>query len=159
MPLVCGAILGFGATFIQVLLFAAGEPHAYGFCVACHGRDLTNYITNSLTGSNLFLAPLSANAVAAGTLPVLSIVGVLIGAVAAANLYKEFRIKKGDGKSYISYGIGGVLFMIFALFMGACPYRLALRIGYGDLVAVFGLIATILGAFIGIKIALKRIEA
>lgn len=43
--------------------------------------------------------------------------------------------------------------------MGACPYRLALRIGYGDLVAVFGLIAIIIGVLIGIKIALKRMEA
>ena len=82
-----------------------------------------------------------------------------IGAVDAAGLDKEFRGKKGDAKGYVAYGIGGILFMIFALCMGACPYRLALRIGYGDLVAVFGLIAIIIGVLIGIKIALKRMEA
>ncbi|MCZ0860585.1 YeeE/YedE thiosulfate transporter family protein [Methanocorpusculum sp. MG] len=158
MPLVGGAVIGFAAALIQALLFAAGGPQAYGFCVACHSRDLINYVYNSLTGSNLFLAPFSANPVAAGTLPVLTIIGVLVGAVAAAVLYKEFRVKKGDAKSYVVYGIGGILFMIFALCMGACPYRLALRIGYGDLVAVFGLIAIIVGIYIGIKIALKRME-
>ncbi|MDV0440830.1 YeeE/YedE thiosulfate transporter family protein [Methanorbis furvi] len=158
IPLLGGAVIGFAAALIQALLFAAGGPQAYGFCVACHSRDLINYVTNSLTGSNLFLAPFSANAVAAGTLPVLTIIGVLVGAAGAAVLYKEFRVKKGDAKSYAVYGIGGILFMIFALCMGACPYRLALRIGYGDLVAVFGLIALIVGVFIGIKIAMKRME-
>ena len=83
MPLIGGAVIGFAAALIQALLFAAGGPQAYGFCVACHSRDLINYVYNSLTGSNLFLAPFSANAVAAGTLPVLTIIGVLIGAVAA----------------------------------------------------------------------------
>ena len=87
-------------------------PQAYGFCVACHSRDLINYVYNSLTGSNLFLAPISANAVAAGTLPVLTIIEVIIGAVAAALLYKEFRVKKGDAKSYVVYGIGGILFLV-----------------------------------------------
>lgn len=71
----------------------------------------------------------------------------------------RITLKKGDAKGYVAYGIGGILFMIFALCMGACPYRLALRIGYGDLVAVFGLIAIIIGVLIGIKIALKRMEA
>jgi hypothetical protein len=159
MPLVGGVIIGFVATLSQALLFSAGGPQAYGFCVACHSRDLVNYIFNSLTGTNLFLAPFSANSVSSGTFPALTVVGVVIGAVAAAVFYKEFRVKKGDIKSYISYGIGGIFFMIFALFMGACPYRLALRIGYGDLVAIFGLIAIIIGVSIGIKIALRKMES
>ncbi len=158
MPLIGGAVIGFAAALIQALLFAAGGPQAYGFCVACHSRDLINYVVNSATGSKLSLAPFSANAVAAGTLPVLTIIGVLIGAVAAALLYKEFRVKKGDAKSYLVYGIGGILFMSFALIIGAGPYRLALRICYGDLVAVFGLIAIFDGIFIGVMIVLKRME-
>ena len=89
MPLLGGAVISFAAALIQALLFVAGGPQAYGFCVACHSRDLINYVYNSFTGSNLFLAPFSANPVAAGTLPVLTIIGVLVGAVAAAVLYKE----------------------------------------------------------------------
>ena len=46
--------------------------------------------------------------------------------------------------------------MICALLMGACPYRIALRIGYGDMVALIGLVAIIIGVFIGVKIALKK---
>ncbi|HJJ89155.1 MAG TPA: YeeE/YedE thiosulfate transporter family protein [Methanocorpusculum sp.] len=158
IPLIGGVVIGFSAALIQALLFAAGGPPAYGFCVACHSRDLINYIFNILTGSNLFMAPFSKNAVVAGYLPVLTIIGVLIGASIAAHIYKEFRIKKSSAKEYVLYGIGGILFMIFSLCMGACPYRLALRIGYGDLVAIFGLVAIIIGICIGIKIALKRIE-
>lgn len=114
MPLVGGAVIGFAAALIQALLFAAGGPQAYGFCVACHSRDAVNYLANTLTGSSLFLAPFSANPVAAGTLPVLTIIGVLVGACAAALLYREFRMKSGDAKSYLTYGIGGVLFVLFA---------------------------------------------
>lgn len=155
MPLVAGVIIGFAAALVQALLMPAGGPEAYGFCVACHTRDLVDVTFNAIFGTTLFAAPISVNAV----LPVLTILGVLIGAVLAAKFYKEFRVKKGDIKSYAAYGVGGALFMIFALMMGACPYRLALRIGYGDLIAVIGLVAIIIGVFIGVKIALKRMEA
>ena len=49
--------------------------------------------------------------------------------------------------------------MVCALLMGACPYRIALRIGYGDLIALFGLVAIVIGVLIGVKIALKKMEA
>jgi hypothetical protein len=154
MPLVGGSVIGFAAALVQALLMPAGGPEAYGFCVACHTRDLVDVAFNSVFGTSLFAAPISVNAV----LPVMTIIGVLLGAVLAAKCYKEFRIKKGDLKSYASYGIGGFLFMVFALMMGACPYRLALRIGYGDAIAVIGLVAIVIGVFIGVKLALKKME-
>jgi hypothetical protein len=48
--------------------------------------------------------------------------------------------------------------MIFALFMGGCPYRIGLRIGYGDAVALIGLVAIVAGVFVGIKIATAMAE-
>jgi hypothetical protein len=148
-PLYVGLIIGILAALVQVLLISAGGPEAYGFCVACHTRDVVNDAVNSLAGTQLALAPLSQNAI----LPVMTVVGVLIGAFISARYYEEFKTKTGSIVSYIWYLLGGLLFMIFALFMGGCPYRMGLRIGYGDMVAFIGVISIIIGVLVGIKIA------
>jgi len=153
-PLYVGFVIGILAALVQVLLISAGGPEAYGFCVACHTRDVANDAVNSLAGTQLALAPISQNAI----LPVMTVIGVLIGAFISARYYSEFRTKTGGIASYIWYLLGGVFFMIFALFMGGCPYRIGLRIGYGDVVALIGVIAIIIGVLVGIKIATTMAE-
>lgn len=153
-PLLVGLLIGIVAALIQVLLISAGGPEAYGFCVACHTRDIVNDAVNSVAGTKLALAAISQNAI----LPVMTVIGVLIGAFFSARYYQEFRTKTGGGVSYIWYLLGGLLFMIFALFMGGCPYRMGLRIGYGDVVALIGVIAIIAGVLVGIKIATMLAE-
>ena len=153
-PLYVGLVIGILAALIQVLLISAGGPEAYGFCVACHTRDVVNDAVNSLAGTQLALAAISQNAI----LPVMTVIGVLIGAFISARYYEEFRTKTGSMASYIWYLLGGILFMIFALFMGGCPYRMGLRIGYGDVVAFIGVIAIIVGVLLGIKIATTMAE-
>lgn len=153
-PLYVGLTIGVIAALIQLLLISAGGPEAYGFCVACHTRDLVNDAMNSVAGTNLALAPLSQNAI----LPVLTIVGVLIGAFVSARYYEEFRLKSGNAVSYLWYLLGGIFFLSFALFMGGCPYRMGLRVGYGDVVALIGVVAIVIGVVIGIKIATALAE-
>jgi hypothetical protein len=153
-PLIVGLIIGILAAFVQVLLISAGGPEAYGFCVACHTRDVVNDAVNSIAGTKLAVAAISQNAI----LPVMTVIGVLIGAFASAKIYTEFKTKTGSPMSYLWYLLGGLFFMIFALFMGGCPYRIGLRIGYGDVVAFIGLLAIIAGVLIGIKIATNLAE-
>ncbi len=153
-PVFVGALVGILAAAVQGLLASAGGPEAYGFCVACHTRDLVNSAVNALAGTSLTVAPISKNAV----LPFLTIVGVLIGALAAARVNGEFRVKKGSLTSYAWYAAGGVLFMVFALLMGGCPYRVALRVGYIDIVAVIGLAGIVAGIIAGTKIAVACVE-
>lgn len=153
-PLYVGLAIGILAAVVQLLLISAGGPEAYGFCVACHTRDLVNIGVNDISGLKLAAAPISQNAI----LPVLTVIGVLIGAFVSARYYEEFRVKAGSAVSYIWYLLGGIFFMIFALFMGGCPYRMGLRIGYGDVVALIGVIAIIAGVVIGIKIATALAE-
>jgi hypothetical protein len=148
-PLYAGLAIGVLAAVVQGLLISAGGPEAYGFCVACHTRDVVNVAVNSVAGTKLAVAAISQNAI----LPVMTVVGALIGAFVSARYYEEFRIKAGSVPSFIWYLVGGLFFMIFALFMGGCPYRIGLRIGYGDIVALVGLLAIIAGVLIGIKIA------
>jgi hypothetical protein len=153
-PLYVGIAIGVLAALVQALLISAGGPEAYGFCVACHTRDVVNVAVNDIAGTKLAVAPISQNAI----LPVLTVVGVLIGAFISAKVYTEFRTKTGNAVSYLWYAIGGLLFMIFALFMGGCPYRMGLRVGYGDVVALIGVFGIIAGVLIGIKVATKLME-
>lgn len=148
-PLFVGLAIGILAALVQVLLISAGGPEAYGFCVACHTRDVVNVAVNDIAGTKLAVAPISQNAI----LPVMTVVGVLIGAFISARHYQEFRAKAGTAGSYGRYLLGGLLFMIFALYMGGCPYRMGLRTGYGDAVAFIGIIAIIVGVLVGTKIA------
>ena len=153
-PLVLGFLVGVLVAVVQGLLISAGGPEAYGFCVACHTRDVVNSAVNSVTGTKLAMAAISQNAI----LPVLTVIGVLIGAFISARFYREFKTKTGSAVSYIWYLLGGLFFMIFALFMGGCPYRIAIRVGYGDAIAFIGLLAIIAGVLIGIKIATTMAE-
>ena len=153
-PLYVGLAIGILAAFVQVLLISAGGPEAYGFCVACHTRDVVNVAVNSVAGTKLAVAAISQNAI----LPVMTVVGVLIGAFVSAKYFQEFKTKTGSITSYVWYLVGGLLFMIFALFMGGCPYRMGLRIGYGDVVALIGVIAIIVGVLVGIRIATAKAE-
>ena len=153
-PWFLGVVIGFMAAFLQALLASGGGPEAYGFCVACHTRDLVDDIYNQATGSSLVVAPMSAN----GATAVLTMVGVMIGAFIAAKVYKEFKIKKGSVKEYIWYFIGGILVLNFALLLGGCPYRAALRFAYGDLVALIGIIAMAAGVFVGTRYVLYKMQ-
>ncbi len=153
-PIFLGIMIGVLAAVVQALLFAGGGPEAYGVCIACHTRDLTNDIYNEATDPDIGLAPISANASAA----VMTIVGIIVGAFLAAKINKEFKIKKGSILSYIVYIIGGIAVLIFALLLGGCPYRAALRFAYGDIVALFGILAMAAGVFVGVKLVMMKMN-
>ena len=153
-PAFLGALIGILAAFSQALLISAGAPEAYGFCVACHTRDLVNGFTNMVAGTNLALAPISANAI----LPVMSVAGILIGAFISAKANREHKIKRGDIRSYLIYFMGGFLVLQFAMIFGGCPYRAALRTGYGDFTALIFIITMALGVVVGTLHMLKQAE-
>ena len=125
-PITVGILIGVLAAFVQGLLISAGGPEAYGFCVACHTRDVVNDAVNSIAGTKLAIAAISQNAI----LPVLTVIGVLIGAFISAKVYKEFKTKTGSAISYIWYLLGGLFFMIFRPVHGwlPLPYRTPYRI-------------------------------
>ncbi|HUU76385.1 MAG TPA: YeeE/YedE thiosulfate transporter family protein [Methanoregulaceae archaeon] len=154
-PAFLGALIGILAAFSQALLISAGAPEAYGFCVACHTRDLVNGLVNIITNSNLALAPISRNAI----LPVMSVAGVLIGGFVAAKVHNEHRVKKGDFRAYLIYFLAGVVVLQLAMIFGGCPYRAALRTGYGDFTALAFIIAMAAGVIAGTLLMLKRAES
>lgn len=139
-PLLAGCITGLIAALCQVV-FRVYPPQAYGMCVACHARDLANWLVNQMTGLSLGLAPVSKD------VPVITTLGIILGAFTAATRNKEFKIKtmKNPVKSFLL----GFLVMIFALLLGSCPIRTVLRAAYGDALAVIGWLAISLGVAVG----------
>ena len=119
-----------------VLAVAAGAffdvrpPEAYGICMACHGRDLVNWSINAVAGTRLTVAPASA------VFPLLTTVGVILGAWLGARTAGEFRCitTEHPAKGFLY----GVLVMNFALLAGGCSTRLLLRTAAGDPLGLIG---------------------
>jgi vacuolar-type H+-ATPase subunit I/STV1 len=137
--IVAGLTTGILAALAQIL-FNVYPPYAYGVCVACHARDLVNWLVNAGTGSTLAVAGVSVAA------PVLTVVGLIVGAYIASAKNREFKFK--TTKHPIKMFIYGFLVMVFALILGACPLRTILRVAYGDIIAVIGFIAIAAGVIL-----------
>src|SRR5713101_3246084 len=85
--------MGIVAGFLAVAagaFFEVRPPEAYGVCMACHGRDLVNWTINALAHTHLTVAPASL------VFPVLTTIGVLLGALAGAKTSGEFRWRSPD---------------------------------------------------------------
>jgi hypothetical protein len=150
---VAGLITGIIAAVLQ-LLARVGPPYgpvSYGICIVCHGRDLIDWVVNTIGGTNLGYATIAAG------VPVLTIVGITIGGFTASVRNKEFKFR--TTKNPIESFICGFVVMISALILGACPLRTVLRVAYGDVIAIIGFIAITFGVVISatmIKMNAKR---
>ncbi len=136
---VAGLTAGVLAALAQIF-FKVFPPYAYGVCVACHARDLVNWLVNQGTGWSLSVATVSVAA------PVLTVIGLILGAYIASVRNHEFKFK--TTKHPIKSFIYGFLVMVFALILGACPLRTVLRMAYGDIIAVIGFVAIAVGVVI-----------
>lgn len=157
-PAVAGLTVGFGAALLQAF-FGVLPPPAYGICIACHMRDLVNWISvhlypiYGLPGGipKMPVAPVSHY------IPALTIVGVLVGASVAARVHGEFRwrvLRVGWQRPWIEF-LWGIGVMISALLMGGCPIRTALKSAYLDLTAMVGLMMIFSGVAIGCQVLKK----
>lgn len=118
--------------------FEVRPPEAYGICMACHGRDLVNWIGHELTGNGrLIMAPASI------VFPLLTVVGVLLGARLAAAIAGEFRFRKPTRPS--RHFLYGVVVMNAGLLAAGCSTRLVLRASAGDQLGLIGVAAMIIG--------------
>ncbi len=135
-----GVVAGLLAVSVQVF-FNVKPPPAYGICMACHPRDMVNWLLNHLTGSHWEIAPVSA------TVPLLTTVGLLIGASIAASRAREYRWLS-LGKRARSF-LFGLLVMNAALIVTGCPTRLLLLSAYGEVMALVGVAGLVIGILCG----------
>jgi hypothetical protein len=146
-----GIVTAIGAVVVGEWLHVS-PPAAYGLCSACHGRDLADWIVNHVEGKRLFIT-----AAGAGATPLLTVVGLVIGAFAAAKRNGEFG-SINIGGNLRQFGFGAVV-MGAALFVGGCPTRIIIRTGYGDLaglLALGGVAAGIVIATLGMRAVARR---
>jgi hypothetical protein len=115
------------------VFFEVRPPEAYGICMACHGRDLINWLVNAQLGTNLTVAgaPL--------VFPLLTTVGVVVGAAIAALISGEFRLRTPDNP--VKTFAYGVLIMNAALLAAGCSIRLLLRVAAGEALGLAGFAA------------------
>lgn len=117
--------------------FAVRPPEVYGVCMACHARDLLHWSVNHLLQTHLTVAEASR------VFPLLTVVGVLIGAWVGAVSSGEFHWHLSD-KPWRSFW-SGLLVMNLALLAAGCSIRLALRAASGELLGVAGFGAFVVG--------------
>lgn len=130
-----GVVFGLGA----VLLVKAGNPGNYGFCAACHVRDIAGALGIHQVATLQYVRP--------------EILGFILGSFSLAKSSGEFR-PRGGSKPLIRFVLGALM-MIGALVFLGCPLRGILRLAGGDLNGLTGLAGFVGGIMTGIMF-LKR---
>lgn len=139
-PFKAGLVLGFGAALVQAY-FKVIPPAAYGVCMVCHPKDLVNWIADHVLNTDWSYSVASTN------LPLLTVIGVVLGALVASRQHGELHLR--PARQSLFYFVNGFLMMNFGLILGSCPIRIVLLSAYGNLIAVVGLVCVILGVVIG----------
>ncbi len=137
-------ILGGAGLFIGAIaawLVSQGNPGNMGLCIACFLRDIAGF----------FAGKWSNQAAVAYIRP--EIVGIILGAMGAAIVTREFR-PRGGSQPLIRFALG-FIFMSAALVFLGCTVRAWLRLGGGDLSALWGVLGIVAGVVVGV-VFLKR---
>lgn len=129
-----GGLIGITAALLQRL----GNPPNMGVCVACFTRDVAGGLGLHRAAPVQYLRP--------------EIPGFVLGALAAALLFREFR-PRGGSAPLLRFVLGAFA-MIGALAFLGCPWRALLRLAGGDMTALIGLAGLVTG--IGIGVAFLR---
>jgi len=143
-----GLIMGLAAAAVQA--YFKVSPEANGISFIGHPTDLLDWGLNKL-GTHF---PVKEDFI---VYPALTVVGVLIGSLAAASRHKELRIQPGPVRKTFAAIIFGFLIANFGLLLGSCPIRASLLVAYGSGLAAIGLTAIVIGILLAI--AYSRIKA
>src|SRR5512133_2603930 len=101
-----GFALGVGAAVVQAY-FNLVPPLAYGVCMVCHPKELVNWLADHLLNTHWGYSMASVDA------PILTVVGVVMGASLAAHRHGELRLR--PAKQPILYFVFGFLMINFGL--------------------------------------------
>ena len=135
---IAGVVIGVTAAASQAF-FNVQPPVAYGYCMVCHPATMIAWAMNTYVKTKLPISP------AFTVFPSLLAVGVVIGAVVAANKNGEIAWRRAPGrKKYMSL-LFGFLIANLALITAGCPVRLGLLVSYGSVSGVILVASLILG--------------
>lgn len=128
--LATGVVFGLGA----VLLVKLGNPGNYGFCAACHLRDIAGALGIHQAATLQYARP--------------EVLGWVLGAFGMAKASGQFR-PRGGSRPLVRF-ILGMTMMIGALVFLGCPLRAIMRLAAGDLNGITGLAGFAAGIGAGI---------
>lgn len=120
---------------ISVLLVYFGNPANMGFCIACFLRDIAGGLGWHRASVVQYIRP--------------EIIGLVLGAFLISFKNREFEARGGSAP--FTRFILGIVVMVGALIFLGCPLRMVLRLGGGDLNAIFAILGFIFGIFIGVQ--------
>ena len=130
MVILTGVVIGIAA----LVLVKFGNPGNMGFCIACFLRDMAGALKLHNAAVVQYMRP--------------EVIGLILGAFIIAFAKKEFKPRAGS--AVFTRFILGFFVMIGALVFLGCPLRMFLRLGAGDMNAIFGLIGFVVGIIIGV---------
>jgi YedE family putative selenium metabolism protein len=116
-----------------------GNPGNMGVCVVCFTRDIAGALGLHRAGAVQYIRP--------------EIIGFVLGSMAAALAFKEFKPRTGSAP--LVRFVLGMLAVFGALVFLGCPWRAYLRLAGGDWNAIFGISA---GGGIDWASFLKRLQ-
>jgi len=122
-------VFGMSIGIIGALLQRLGNPPNMGLCIACFIRDIAGSLGLHRAAPVQYMRP--------------EIIGIVLGATAAAFFNREF-LSRGGSAPLIRFTLG-VFAMIGSLVFLGCTWRLLLRIGGGDLNGLTGLAGVLCG--------------
>jgi uncharacterized protein len=129
-PIVTGASVG----ILAPILVKLGNPGNMGICVACFTRDIAGAVGLQRVATVEYIRP--------------EIIGLVLGALIAALVFREFKPRAGSAP--VVRFVLGIFAMIGALVFLGCPWRAWLRLGGGDWNAIAGLVGLAAGVALGI---------
>ncbi|MDZ4180362.1 MAG: YedE family putative selenium transporter [Coriobacteriia bacterium] len=134
---VAGLVIGAGAAW----LVSQGNPGNMGLCIACFNRDIAGSFGGAgfNMGGVAYLRP--------------EILGLVFGALGSAFIGHEFRPR--GGSSVALRFILGFIFMTSSLVFLGCTVRAWLRLGGGDLNALYGIAGIVAGVSLGTWFLIK----
>lgn len=134
-PILTGIVIG----ILAPVLVKFGNPGNMGICVACFSRDIAGALGFHRAATVQYIRP--------------EIIGFVLGSLAAALLFREFKPR--GGSSPLIRFLLGMFAIIGALVFLGCPWRAYLRLAGGDWNAIPGILGLFAGIGIGI-VFLKR---
>jgi len=126
---VAGLVIGVLAAVLQKL----GNPGNMGICTACFERDIAGALGLHRAAVVQYLRP--------------EIIGFVLGALAAAHVFGEFRSRTGSAP-IVRFVLGACAMIGCLVFLG-CSWRAMLRLAGGDGNAILGILGLIGGIWIG----------
>jgi YedE family putative selenium metabolism protein len=129
-PILTGIAVG----ILAPLLVKLGNPGNMGICVACFTRDIAGAVGLQRVATVEYIRP--------------EIIGLVLGALVAALLFREFKPRAGSAP--LVRFVLGIFAMIGALVFLGCPWRAWLRLSAGDWNAIAGIVGLAAGVGLGI---------